>query len=175
MFIKADALSFLKDPNNTNYFDAFAASPPCQYYSAATGYRDKWPDYIPTLRKLLQATNKPYIIENVVGAPLRKSILLCGSMFGLNVQRHRLFEANFPIYAPYCLHEWQLPRFNYRGKLSRVIQVHGSSGGKLGHNWNEAMGIDWMRKDELVDAVPPIYTRFLGAQLRAFLEHRDLT
>jgi len=179
-FIQADAIAFLSDPNNTIAFDCFAASPPCQRYSSSTSNRESWPDYIPIIRELLNLTNKPYIIENVVGAPLIRSsaVELCGSMFGLDVERHRLFESNIPLFAPFCMHEWQLPRFKIRRHNkdyhSRVVHVYGAGGGKMGHDWNRAMEIDWMVKEELVDAIPPAYTKFLGAQMRAYLEHREL-
>jgi DNA (cytosine-5)-methyltransferase 1 len=33
----------------------------------------------------------------------------------------------------------------------------------------DAMGIDWMTKNELNEAIPPAYTRFIGRQLLAYL------
>jgi DNA (cytosine-5)-methyltransferase 1 len=50
---------------------------------------------------MLIKTGKPYVIENVEGAPLINPAILCGTMFkGLRVLRHRLFEADFPIVVP---------------------------------------------------------------------------
>jgi DNA (cytosine-5)-methyltransferase 1 len=31
------------------------------------------------------------------------------------------------------------------------------------------MGIDWMNRDELSQAIPPAYSEFIGAQLLAYL------
>src|SRR5205823_12975399 len=71
----------------------------------ATGFhpeaREKHPDYIDIMRKRLQASGKPYIIENVIGAPVKRSIMLCGAMFGLRVYRHRLFESNMLLFQPH--------------------------------------------------------------------------
>jgi DNA (cytosine-5)-methyltransferase 1 len=184
-FIKADAIEFLSDPANIEHYDCFAASPPCGAYSQAMADRQGWPDLIGPVRELLHATGKPYIIENVIGAPLlrkptaqypnNRTVELCGSMFGLDVERHRLFESNIPLHVPFCMHEWQLPRFTVNKKVTRVIPVYGSGGGKQGHDWSRAMEIDWMLKAEIVNAIPPAYTKFLGAQMRAYMEHRDFT
>ena len=44
-----------------------------------------------------------------------------------------------------------------------------------GHNFplisaSEAMGIDWMTRDELSQAIPPAYSRYLGEALMRHLE-----
>jgi len=92
-----DAIAFLKDIDMSS-FDFVWASPPCQAYSCGTlGVRNKgkkYPALIPIVRKLLLKTGKPFVIENVPGAPLRKDLILCGEMFGLKVIRHRYFEIN---------------------------------------------------------------------------------
>jgi hypothetical protein len=36
------------------------------------------------------------------------------------------------------------------------------------------MGIDWMSRRELAQAIPPAYTQFIGTHLRAEVEHRRL-
>lgn len=68
-------------------------------------------DLIPATRFLLQTAGVPYVIENVVGAPLQNAVTLCGTMFRLGawdrgqwykLQRHRLFEA----YRNPHLREW---------------------------------------------------------------------
>ena len=90
--------SFLKK------FDAIHASPPCQSYSdlaARNRNGDAWPRLVEPVREMLKASGKPYVIENVEGAPLLDYVVLCGTMFpGLRVIRHRLFESNFPIAVP---------------------------------------------------------------------------
>jgi DNA (cytosine-5)-methyltransferase 1 len=102
-FIQADALHYLRDTSDT--YDLYHASPPCQGYTALQNVNqnwDNWPRYITELRTLLDATGKPYIIENVIGSrdQLRNPITLCGEMFGLGVMRHRLFETNWGLTQP---------------------------------------------------------------------------
>lgn len=95
-FIQADAMTFGLDG-----YDFIHASPPCQAYSRAQRIMDNdHPDYIAELRLRLQASGVPYVIENVVGSPLKDPIELCGAMFGLKVYRHRLFECSFPASPP---------------------------------------------------------------------------
>jgi len=108
-FLKGDALKILKDEKFINNFDVIHASPPCQHYSRARGlsearnggaYGDH-PDLIAKTRELLIRTGKPYIIENVVGAPLQNPISLSGSQFkNLYTQRKRLFESNISLKEP---------------------------------------------------------------------------
>src|SRR5574337_20985 len=88
-FHQADAMTF-----DLSGFDAIHASPPCQAYTVLGGREDlsHYPDLVDAVRERLQASGKPWIIENVPGAPLRDPITLCGAMFGLRRYRHRLFE-----------------------------------------------------------------------------------
>lgn len=98
-FHQADALEFLAEHGRE--FDVIHASPPCQAHTSLKNLHDKdYPELIEPTRRLLEKTGLPYIIENVVGAPLRNPILLCGSSFGLRVRRHRLFESNWFLIAP---------------------------------------------------------------------------
>ena len=141
-------------------------------------------------RQLLLEAGLPFVIENVIGAPLENAIMLCGSSFGLDVRRHRLFECSFPVLAPPCAHYWQTPRFisldRRRGPKS-AVPVHGSSRlagvvGVHGHiNYageqelrKEAMGIDWMSPYELTQAIPPAYTEHIGQYLTAEIEARKM-
>ncbi|MDE3197585.1 MAG: DNA cytosine methyltransferase, partial [Acidobacteriota bacterium] len=101
-FRQADALAL--DSDFIASFDAIHASPPCQSYSdlaKRNGNAHEWPRLVEPVRRMLQQSGLPYIIENVEGAPLLNPVVLCGTMFrGLRVLRHRLFESNFPIIAP---------------------------------------------------------------------------
>ena len=170
-FVQADALEFPLEG-----FDAIHASPPCQRYSALGSRYDKQrhPSFIALVREKLRAARVPYIIENVRGAPLHAPIQLCGSSFGLAVRRHRLFECSFPIMAPPCCHAFQRPQYPVyeHGKwfLSPVARVYGHGSGKATEHWASAMGIDWMCRDELSQAIPPAYTEFIGHQLLCTLE-----
>lgn len=158
-FIQADALSL--DYEFLMSFDAIHASPPCQRYSTASALARRrgveYPDlYIP-VRRMLIASGLPYIIENVPGSPAR-GIGLCGSMFGLKVKRHRIFESNVTLHLP------ETPCTCY-GKTGQFITVAGSMFAK--EEGAAAMGIDWpVDKFQLKEAIPPAYTEFLGKQLR---------
>lgn len=110
-FNQIDALKC--DIHFLRQFDLIWASPPCQRFSVMTklwGRSENHPDLIAPVRKMLKASGKPYIIENVVCAPLINPVLLCGSMFGLQtkhgsqLRRHRLFECSFFVWQPECRH-----------------------------------------------------------------------
>lgn len=178
-FWELDALSF--PPNILRLFDAVHASPPCQHF---TKYRnnvkditDRYEDLLEPTRELLQASGLPYVIENVEGAPLIDPVTLCGSMFDLDVRRHRLFETNWGLQAPAwpCRHRIWGRRF--KGSTGRkpnsrfTIEVGA---------WNEplelqkeCMGVDWkITLRELSEALPPAYTNFIGEQLMAVVQER---
>ena len=167
-FIQADALEYLEA--HWQEYDFIAASPPCQGYSVTRSLTKKqYPMLIEAVRHLLNSIGKPYAIENVLGAPLVNPLLLCGSMFpGLKVYRHRLFETNPPIYWPPapCNHIYSMPaskgEYHTLEKKDFITCV--------GHNFKAAdgriaMGIDWMTRAELAEAIPPAYTEFIGRQI----------
>ena len=172
-FLQADALKL--DPKFVASFDAIHASPPCQSYSdlaKRNGNADEWPRLVEPVRKMLVRSGLPYVIENVDGAPLRDPVVLCGTMFpGLRVLRHRLFEANFPILVPAHNKHPKVHTFDRRkshfGKTDEwkdFVQVTGGGNCTLAAA-RAAMGIDWMTKTEINEAIPPAYTRFVGKQL----------
>lgn len=181
-FIQADALKLPK--KFLASFDAIHASPPCQSYSdlaKRNGNAHEWPRLIEPVREMLIKTGKPYIIENVSGAPMLNPVVLCGTMFkGLRVLRHRLFEANFLILTPphgkhpRC-HTFDKRKSQY-GKTNDMIDFVSVNGG--GNCTiaaaRDAMGIDWMTKDELNEAIPPAYTELIGKQLIRHLERLTL-
>src|SRR5690606_32247689 len=93
LFIQADALDVLNWADFLAQFDAVHASPPCQSYSVTASLHEaNYPELIGPVRERLSLLGVPYAIENVVGAPLRDAVRLCGSSFGLGVRRHLLFE-----------------------------------------------------------------------------------
>ncbi|MCY4384288.1 MAG: DNA cytosine methyltransferase [Nitrospinae bacterium] len=158
-----------------NEFDAIHASPPCQAYSdlaARNGNGHEWPRLIEPIRDMLEASGKPFVIENVEGAPLRNPVVLCGTMFdGLRVIRHRLFEANFPIRTPpdkphpLC-HTLDKRKAHY-GKTCEwndYVQVTGGGNCSVAAA-RDAMQIPWMLKKEINEAIPPAYTRHVGSEL----------
>lgn len=101
-FYRHDALQFLAE--HARLFDAVHASPPCQHYCRTnrgnSGNHLAYPDLVADIRRALERTALPYVIENVPGAPLHDPVTLCGEMFGLRVIRHRLFESNLPLLQP---------------------------------------------------------------------------
>lgn len=176
-FLQADALAL--DTDFLATFDAIHASPPCQSYSdlaKRNGNSDEWPRLIDPVRAMLIKSGLPYIIENVEGAPLLEPVVLCGTMFpGLRVLRHRLFEVNFPLTAPPHGKHPKVHTFDKRkshfGKTNEwtdFVQVTGGGNCTVAAA-REAMGIDWMNKNEINEAIPPAYTRFIGRQLIQYL------
>lgn len=158
-------------------FDLIWASPPCQKYSIMR--RGRWkkrehPDLIEPVRKMLKESGKPYVIENVPGAPLIDPVMLCGSMFGLEInegnqiRRHRSFECSFPARQPECRHN-----------NLRTVNVYGNSGGYSKRDgiqffktqdWRDAMGIQWMTGKELSQAIPPAYSKYIAEQFLVYLK-----
>jgi DNA (cytosine-5)-methyltransferase 1 len=168
-FIQADALTY-----PLAGFDAIHASPPCQRYTSLRSVFDstKYDDLLAPTRVRLQASGVPYVIENVVGAPMRGDIILCAAQFGLRSYRHRLFESNVAmLQEPHQKHEVPVnPRKkNRRGHWDAggFVTVVGDIGSYVGP---EAMGIDWMTGHELSQAIPPFYTEWIGERLMAALK-----
>ena len=168
-FHQGDALTYPLDG-----FDLIWASPPCQHFSTATRDRDRHPNLIEPIRSRL--TGKRYVIENVLGAPLHAPVTLCGAMFDLRVVRHRLFETSFRCPAP--------PHPKHRGSIvtGEYVTVAGNGGvpawtlrererrgmprhipGEMGlETWQRAMGIDWLPRNPLTQAIPPAYSEWIG-------------
>lgn len=171
-FVQGDALAFVRE--HGHLFDVIHASPPCQRYSrAAQAQRNKgkvYPDLLAPAREALLTTDVPWVIENVPGAPMRADIRLCGCYFGLPLRRERWFETSWraEVELPPHQHDGPVVSVVGRGTPSWVRQ-------KLGYNptiqdYRAAMGIDWMTRAELSQAIPPAYTRYLGEQIMAYLQ-----
>lgn len=163
-FIQGNAL----EADLTGY-DLVWASPPCQAYSVASlsqrNLGKRYPDLLAPTRKKLEQFGIPFIIENVPGAPMRADAILCGSMFGLRLVRHRLFECSFPIFQlfPSCRHHPNPVVVTGNGTPTWARQ---KNGGKChtAIERKEAMGIDWMTRKELSQAIPPAYSQYLAEQ-----------
>ena len=184
-FIRMDALEFLRDYQN-GHFEEAAAFAPCQHASSLRHLHKekKHLSLIEPTRKALEILKCPWVIENVNGANLKWPILLCGSMFDLGancsdgrwhqLRRHRLFESNVRLLTLVCRH------------VGRPVGVYGNGGGNAerGHlpgingftgkasERRQALGIDWMTRYELSQAVPPPYCEFVGKQLMRVLDSR---
>lgn len=148
-------------------FDFVWASPPCQRNSRMTwcrpGLRDKYQQLIPATREKLKAWGGPYIIENVVGAPLENPVMLCGAMFGLATYRHRIFESNVSLKVPpHPKHNKPTSKAGH-WKPGTLISVAGNCAPMA--MAREAMGIDWTTRCELAEAIPPVFAQFLVRQI----------
>ena len=163
-FIQADALAF-----DVSGFDGIWASPPCQAFTAykrRTGHVREALNLIPETRAKLVASGKPYVIENVVGAPVLDPAMLCGSMFGLDVQRHRILETSFPVPQMPCRHDVWTPRFpgaTNRAPNSRKTVEVGVYRIPV-ETQRKAMGVDRpVSLPKLSQMVPPAYSQWLGS------------
>jgi len=166
-FHQGDALEFLREHGHK--FDAVHASPPCQAYSETRKIQNNsHPELIPPTRAALQRLGLPWVIENVPGSPLNNPVELCGAMFGLRTYRHRLFETSFPLTVPeHPAHDAPQAKMGRPPKDGDFIHVVGNFSGV--EYAKAAMGIDWMNRNEMAQAIPPAYTEYLGWQLRAAL------
>lgn len=169
-FIEADAMAI-----DWTGYDLIWASPPCQRYSnlTPTAHKSGHPDLLPVVLDRLRAQITPFIVENVEGTQvlMRSPLMLCGSMFGLGLRRHRWFElGNTSAFflLPSCNHS--MPPVLISGTTRRLI-----NGKRYEYTKAEktaAIGIDWMLTTELDEAIPPAYARFLAEQMRAAVEAR---
>ena len=177
-FIQDEALGALQCDEIGDYqlrdFVAIHASPPCQHFTAygraVKDIKERYEDLIEPTRELLIASGLPYVIENVPTAPLVDPIMLCGSMFDIDVQRHRLFEANWDLRP----HQWPCRHriWGRRFKSSTGRRPNSRYTIEVG-SWDEpielqkrCMGVDWtITVRELSEAVQPAYTEFIGSQL----------
>lgn len=174
-FIQADVLTWLPLAIETGYIDGFDvihASPPCQEYSRTKSIHQgkyEYADLVEPVRELLKATGKPYIIENVPGSPLINPIVLCGSMFGLPLIRHRLFESSPEIWFPpapcSCRELYTNSKAAYSSFANGATAITVGGNNYPLRDGIVAMGINWMSKKELNQAIPPSYTRWLGEQM----------
>jgi DNA (cytosine-5)-methyltransferase 1 len=163
-FFQHDALDYAE--SQIHKFDFVHVSPPCQRYSTITPNPSIHPDLISAFREILQASGKPYVIENVPGSPLINPVLLCGTMFGLNIIRHRLFET-FPmiLFAPtYCRHEKPVVKHGRRPDREKHYAA------ATGHFSDvefvqQSMGIDWLGQKGLAQAIPPAFTKWVFEQI----------
>ncbi|MFA5937561.1 MAG: DNA cytosine methyltransferase [Candidatus Paceibacterota bacterium] len=162
-FILGDALEYVRLYGSQ--YDLIHASPPCQKYSVTSNlWGREYPDLLHVTRECLVNTGRAWVIENVTGAPFMWAIQLCGAMFGLRTYRHRLFECSQLILAPpHPEHKYRVAKCGRRPNDGEYMSVVGKFiGVDLAR---EIMGIDWMIGRELSQAIPPVYTEFVGSQL----------
>lgn len=184
-FHQGDAIEFVKEHGHE--FDAIHASPPCQRYSITNASRKHdYPDLVGPTRDALKATGKPYVIENVVGAPLVNPVQLCWTMFftpgsvkdddgtPLQMFRHRLFESNVPLLEPACSHEpgMQVAGSYGGARKDKHEARHVRHGGYVPSKQVQQalLGIDWMTLHGMYQSIPPVYAYAVGSTLRRHLE-----
>ena len=156
------------------WFDAIHASPPCHDHTELNVFKidhqSGW--LLAATRNRLAGIGVPWVIENVAGSGLpaqddllgANGLLLCGSMFGLPLYRHRLFETSFPVAAPH--HPRHLIPASKAGhwKPGTIISVAGNCAPIA--LAREAMGgVDWMTRDELAESIPPPFAEYIGTHL----------
>ena len=182
-FVRGDAT---RPAVRLDAFDLVWASPPCQAYShAANPHRaagKKYPDLIAATRAVLAESGRPFVIENVPPAPLRSPVALTGPMFGLRVIRRRHFELGrfraeqpripnpdgsvlngeyLAVYGNSGTHDWAT--YKHRRRRSNLVDPKRPKSGTL-KTWREAMGIDWMSRKPLTQAIPPAYSEYLARE-----------
>ena len=176
-FIKADALEILNNREFLSQFDVIHASPPCQLFTIAgnlmraQGKQSSKEDLIEPVREALKQWGGIYVIENVIGAPLN-GLVLCGSSFGLKVRRHRRFESNVELTGLPCDHKAQGRPVGVYGSMNDEIPKGGKTAATI-QEGRSAMGIDWLGWSSLKEAIPPVYTKFIGNQLVRELSTND--
>lgn len=183
-FVRMDAMKIIRGDLPPSsflhplYYDYVHASPPCQAYLAQS-LRAFAPDYV---REVVQYFKKlpshiAWSIENVVQAPINNAILLCGTMPmfpELRVIRHRIFLTNPRIPQPPHLKKTEHPlcytrnkKHAHFGKLDQWKDYVSVVGGAEcnADAARDAMGIDWMGREELAQAVPPAYMEYIGGEV----------
>lgn len=169
--IVADAMTF-----PLGRVDAIHASPPCQDHSVLQSPRHGTRWMLAATVDRLAANGQPWVVENVGGSARTMGgqwSVLCGSSFGLGVRRHRLFRSSALLLVPRCRHDLQpapvdvtgggpdYARLQRRGVPNRKPETL--------HAARVAMGIDWMTRSELSQAIPPAFTHLIGEQLFAYV------
>lgn len=157
-FIQADVMEFLPTLDY-DLQDAIHASPPCQHYAPVTRWRGQAADHPDLLQPVvdhLRNIGIPWIVENVPAAPMAPDFVLCGSMFGLAVRRHRWFLTSWTGFdlVPECQHRAADLPFMHKGERA----------------FADAMGCEWMTNREAREAIPPAYTEYLGRHLLTAME-----
>ena len=183
-FVQGDALEYLAEHGHE--YDGIHASPPCQAFVMLAKHRPNPKDHKDWLSPTLDLVEKmaiPYVVENVMTSPLRATVILCGSHFGLTVQKHRKFKTSFILPQPACDHNWPTadgkPVGVYGGsfKKSNADGKPKWIGGRRAESVAEArqaMGIGWMTGKEISEAIPPAYTEWIGRHLLQYLETKHV-
>lgn len=184
---QGDWLDVLADEEYVRGFDAIHVSPPCQGFTAARelakaqgkGDGAKTIDLLTPTIEMLEAKymDIPWVVENVPRSPLAgrsNTATLCGSMFGLQVQRHRLFASNVELTAPGpCDHStFEADPITGKPRPWGVYYAMGDdipSGGRTVRDLDHAMQVMGVGRrvpwEFLKEGLPPAYTHWIGSQM----------
>lgn len=160
------------------------ASPPCQASSPTNAFRNSKNRFNPTTpepvsrindaRSMLQACGVPFVIENVAykATGLRCDLMLCGSMFDLDMFRHRWFEfGNDAVVPEQPAHARHTRLTQCNGMMPTAERPVFAIAGRNGHHGKawirraaEAMGTPWLAEhlNPLCECIPPAYTQYIG-------------
>lgn len=187
--VQADGLTYLEQHGHE--FDVIHASWPCQRWAANGVEKNRqWPDLITPGRHIVQDLGLPYVFENVPKAPLRRDLILCGTMFNLtttdtdgtrlHLQRHRVFESNIPLSAPRpCVHprgvQWAGVYGGARNDKTeaRTIRKGGYVPPDAGVQSALLGGVPWMTGKGRRECIPPAYAEWIGRQLIAAVTRKE--
>ncbi|MCX5086897.1 SAM-dependent methyltransferase [Streptomyces sp. NBC_00401] len=168
-FVQADALDYLREHGTE--FDFIHASPPCQRYTLAQRIQGRdHPDLIAPVRAALEATGRPWVIENVEEAAgeLRGPVTLCAASFGMRTYRHRLFETGggFTFAPPrHRAHTAPLTKMGRPRAAGHFAHYVGNFSGV--QEARDDMRVAWMNRDGIRECIPPAYTEWIGTALVA--------
>ncbi|MFZ4160112.1 SAM-dependent methyltransferase [Streptomyces griseoincarnatus] len=163
-FVQAEAIAYALEHGAG--FDFIHASPPCQHDSECQRIQgNTHPDLIAPTRAALEATGRPWVIENVRGAvpKLHEPVMLCGPMFRLATYRHRFFETGGSFHLTQPAHPAHLVP---QAKMGRPVPP-GHYGQFVGNfsgvdHARRVMGVPWMNRDGIRECIPPAYTHWIG-------------
>ncbi|MFD7482548.1 DNA cytosine methyltransferase [Streptomyces mirabilis] len=163
-FIQGNAITFVREHGAE--FDFIHGSPPCQHDTECQRIQgNTHPDLIAPTRTALEATGRPWVMENVRGAvpKLRAPVMLCATMFGLENYRHRFFETGGgftlpqPDHAAHTVPQAKMGRPVPPGHYGQF--VGNFSGVPLAR---EVLQVPWMNRDGIRECIPPAYTEHIG-------------
>lgn len=156
-------------------FDLIHLGAPCQPWSkmlsCRPGLRETYPDLITPMRPRLIASGRPYVIENVEGSPLIDPVWLCALMFGVELYRHRGFEAGNGLSIPPLRHPPHVKRASKAGhwEPGTVMSIAGHVA-PIGLA-RQLMGVTdrHVPREQLVEAAPRYMLAYVAAHAMAFL------
>lgn len=179
-FIQADASTFPLEG-----FDIVHASPPCQLFTRARHLRDaqggtpRFLDLLTPTIERFQLLDVPWVIENVEAAKslMPSAVTVCGSAFGMEIQRHRLFLSNVPIEGTVCNHKvFPIDPVSGKPRPWGIYHVPNDSipaGGRTARNVEHGRALMRVSRpvswQSLKEGFPADYTTYIGTQILDYL------